>query len=113
MIAEINTTCVKHGKLETRYCPQCDSEAGIDRDPFTSLEVTPEVRKARVRDALSGAGLSSAQIDLVLSTLDTGQVPGQPSVSDDQLQRVLASLQGKASTAEAVQQEVMPVAGAP
>lgn len=90
MIADVRSLCTIHGPSNFLWCPSCDDAASVERDPFTGRAVSAEEKRAAVLDALRVAGLSVAQVDLVMRTLESGE----SGVSDDQLARVLSSVQG-------------------
>lgn len=96
MIPEVLSTCVLHGAQSTRWCAACDEEAGTQRDPWTGLEMTAEDRERKIIDALRSAGLDVTQVDLVLQTLARGNQ--SPSVSNEQLHRLLASVQSQSQS---------------
>lgn len=104
VIKELNAVCVLHGPTERGYCPACDQEASIERDPFTNREVSAEERRTKILDVLrTEGGLTHDQAMRALAAIEN---PNTGRVSDDQLHRVLDAVQGGRVTKQAdVKQE--------
>lgn len=102
MAQETRSVCTIHGDSPYLWCTSCDQGANVERDLFTGAEVSKEMKRERIIDTLRSAGLSVDQVNLVMRTLESGEA----GVSDEQLSRVLASVQG--SRVSAPQQAPTP-----